>query len=48
MLEVVALALLTLDAWDFIRTTREERDAVGKRMVISHKWTFYFLMAVFF
>lgn len=47
-LEVVPLTLLTLDAWDFVRTTRGGRDAVGKQMVIPHKWTFYFLMAVGF
>ena len=47
-LEVVPLTLLTLDAWDFVRTTRGERDAEGKQMVIPHKWTFYFLMAVGF
>lgn len=48
VLEVVPLTLLTLDAWDFVRTTRGERDAAGKQMVIPHKWTFYFLMAVGF
>jgi len=47
-LEVVPLTLLTLDAWDFVRTTRGERNAVGKEMVIPHRWTFYFLMAVGF
>ena len=47
-LEVVPLTLLTLDAWDFVRTTRGDRDADGKEMVIPHKWTFYFLMAVGF
>jgi nitric oxide reductase subunit B len=48
VLEVVPLTLLTLDAWDFIRTTREQDDGVGKKVVIPHKWTFYFLMAVGF
>jgi nitric oxide reductase subunit B len=47
-LEVVPLTLLTLDAWDFVRTTRGDRDAAGKQMVVPHKWTFYFLMAVGF
>lgn len=47
-LEVVPLTLLTLDAWDFVRTTRGGRDAAGKQMVIPHKWSFYFLMAVGF
>ena len=47
-LEVVPLTLLTLDAWDFIRTTRGDRDAEGAPVVVPHKWTFYFLMAVGF
>ena len=47
-LEVVPLTLLTLDAWDFVRTTRGDRDASGKTIVVPHKWTFYFLMAVGF
>ena len=47
-LEVVPLTLLTLDAWDFVRTTRGQRDASGKVIVIAHQWTFYFLMAVGF
>ena len=47
-LEVVPLTLLTLDAWDFVRTTRGDRDATGKVVVIPHKWAFYFLMAVGF
>ena len=49
-LEVVPLTLLTLDVWDFIRLTgTRERSAEGKRrLVIPHKWTFYFLMAVGF
>ena len=48
VLEVVPLTLLTLDAWDFVRTTREENDAVGTKTLVPHKWTFYFLMAVGF
>ncbi|MEO8935188.1 MAG: cbb3-type cytochrome c oxidase subunit I [Burkholderiaceae bacterium] len=48
VLEVVPLTLLTLDAWDFVRTTRGQCDACGKTMSIPHKWTFYFLMAVGF
>ncbi|NRR31088.1 cbb3-type cytochrome c oxidase subunit I [Oxalobacteraceae bacterium] len=48
VLEVVPLTLLTLDAWDFVRTTRGARDAKGKAVVVPHKWTFYFLMAVGF
>lgn len=47
-LEVVPLTLLTLDAWDFIRTTRGDCGVCGKAMAIPHKWTFYFLLAVGF
>jgi len=47
-LEVVPLTLLTLDAWDFIKVTRTERDLSGKPIDVPHKWTFYFLMAVGF
>ncbi|PLY45387.1 nitric-oxide reductase large subunit [Janthinobacterium sp. ROICE36] len=47
-IEVVPLTLLTLDAWDFIRTTRGDCDVCGKAIAIPHKWTFYFLMAVGF
>ncbi|MEO6031438.1 MAG: cbb3-type cytochrome c oxidase subunit I [Burkholderiaceae bacterium] len=48
VLEVVTLTLLTLDAWDFVRTTRGQCDVCGKRIRVPHKWTFYFLMAVGF
>jgi nitric oxide reductase subunit B len=48
VLEVVPLTLLTLDAWDFVRTTRGDCDICGKAVAIPHKWTFYFLMAVGF
>ena len=48
VLEVVPLTLLTLDAWDFVRTTRGDCDVCGKPIAIPHKWTFYFLMAVGF
>jgi nitric oxide reductase subunit B len=48
VLEVVPLTLLTLDAWDFVRTTRGDRDAAGAPLAVPHKWTFYFLMAVGF
>ena len=47
-LEVVPLTLLTLDAWDFIRVTHGRCAQCGQEMVIPHKWTFYFLMAVGF
>jgi nitric oxide reductase subunit B len=48
VLEVVPLTLLTLDAWDFVRTTRGDCEICGKSIAIPHKWTFYFLMAVGF
>ncbi|MGH8461150.1 MAG: nitric-oxide reductase large subunit, partial [Stenotrophobium sp.] len=48
VLEVVPLTLLTLDAWDFVRTTRGQCDVCGKDVAIPHKWTFYYLMAVGF
>ena len=48
VLEVVPLTLLTLDAWDFVRTTQREGVVAGKPVPIPHKWTFYFLMAVGF
>ncbi len=48
VLEVVPLTLLTLDAWDFVRTTRGQCDHCGKAVAIPHRWTFYFLMAVGF
>lgn len=48
VLEVVPLTLLTLDAWDFVRTTRGDCDICGKKIAIPHKWTFYFLIAVGF
>jgi len=47
-LEVVPLVLLTLDAWDFITVSEGAVDASGKRVMIEHRWTFYFLMAVGF
>jgi nitric oxide reductase subunit B len=47
-LEVVPLVLLTLDAWDFIRVSEGDIGTGGQRTTISHRWTFYFLMAVGF
>jgi nitric oxide reductase subunit B len=47
-LEVVPLTLLTLDAWDFVKVTRTQRDLSGEPIAVPHKWTFYFLMAVGF
>jgi nitric oxide reductase subunit B len=44
----VPLTLLTLDAWDFVHTTRYRVDVDGKPQRVPHKWTFYFLMAVGF
>jgi nitric oxide reductase subunit B len=48
VLEVVPLTLLTLDAWNFVSTTRGECEVCGKSVSMPHKWTFYFLMAVGF
>jgi len=48
VLEVVPLTLLTLDAWDFVRTTRGNCDICGEPVAVPHNWTFYFLMAVGF
>ena len=47
-MEVVPLTLLTLDAWDFVKLTRSKCDVCGKEILIPHKWTFYFMMAVGF
>ncbi len=48
VLEIVPLTLLTLDAWDFVRTTRRHCGTCGQSLTLPHKWTFYFLMAVGF
>lgn len=48
VLEVVPLTLLTLDAWDFVHTTKGQIDVDGKPRRVPHKWTFYFLVAVGF
>ena len=45
-LEVVPLTLLTLDAWDFVKVTRTQRDMSGHPIPVPHVWTFYFIMAV--
>ncbi len=42
-LEVVPLTLLTLDAWGFVKLTRNEGGAP-----VRHKWAAYFLLAVGF
>jgi len=47
-MEVVPLTLLTLDAWDFIKLSKEKCEICGKEILIPHKWTFYFMMAVGF
>jgi nitric oxide reductase subunit B len=45
-MEVIPLTLLTLDAWDFVKVTRTQRDLAGEPIPIPHQWTFYFIMAV--
>ena len=45
-LEVVPLTLLTLDAWDFVKVTRTQRNLAGEPIPFPHVWTFYFIMAV--
>ena len=47
-MEVVPLTLLTLDAWDFVKLSRDKCDACGRKVYIPHRWTFHFLMAVGF
>ncbi|MBP1609864.1 MAG: nitric-oxide reductase, partial [Acidobacteria bacterium] len=47
-MEVVPLTLLTLDAWDFVKLSRDKCDACGRQVYIPHRWTFHFLMAVGF
>ncbi len=44
--EVIPLTLLTLDAWDFVKVTRTQKDLSGRPIAFPHKWTFYFIMAV--
>ena len=48
VLEVVPLTLLTLDAWGFVKTTREKVEIDGVERRMPHKWTFYYLMTVGF
>ncbi len=45
-MEVIPLTLLTLDAWDFIRVTEAQKLPSGEHILVPHKWTFYFIMAV--
>jgi nitric oxide reductase subunit B len=45
-MEVVPLTLLTLDAWDFVKLSRGKCDVCGKEILIPHRWTFHFLIAV--
>jgi nitric oxide reductase subunit B len=47
-MEVVPLTLLTLDAWDFVNLSRGTCDVCNRPVVVPHRWTFYFLMAVGF
>lgn len=48
MLEVVPLTLLTLDAWDFVKTTEGKLEIDGSLRRVPHKWKIHFLMAVGF
>jgi nitric oxide reductase subunit B len=45
-MEVVPLTLLTLDAWDFVTLTQGRCGICGEDIIVPHRWTFYFLMAV--
>jgi nitric oxide reductase subunit B len=45
-MEVVPLILLTLDASDFTRLMRGKCDICDKEIIVPHRWTFYFLIAV--
>jgi nitric oxide reductase subunit B len=47
-MEVVPLTLLTLDAWDFIKLSSGHCDVCNQPVVVPHRWTFYYLMAVGF
>jgi len=47
-LEVVPLALLTLDAWDFIRLRKRRCAECGEALAERHRWAIQFLMAVGF
>jgi nitric oxide reductase subunit B len=47
-MEVIPLTLLTLDAWDFVKLTRQRCDVCNHPVSVPHRWTFYFLMAVGF
>ena len=46
--EVVPLTLVTLDAWSFVKTTRNKMEIDGIERRVLHKWTFCFLMAMGF
>lgn len=47
-LEVVPLTLLTLEAWSFVRTTRNVDPNPQSRQSLRYKWVFYFLIATGF
>ncbi len=47
-MEIVPLTLLTLDAWDFIRLSRDDHFKFVNPVAASQKWAIYFLMAVGF
>lgn len=44
--EIIPLTLLTLDAWDFIKTSRTRCSECGKALAGRQLWTLYFLIAV--
>jgi len=44
--EIIPLTLLTLDAWDFVKTSRTTCTECGKALVGRQRWTIYFLIAV--
>lgn len=45
-MEIIPLTLLTLDAWDFIRLSRDEEFKFVNPIAASQRWAIYFLMAV--
>lgn len=45
-LEVVPLILLTLEASDFGRLIKTQRDSSGNKIAFPHRWTFNFLISV--
>ena len=45
-LEIVPLILLTLEASDFGRLIKPQKDEYGNKIPFPHRWSFYFLIAV--